>query len=138
MESQLTSYLHELKEYPTWAVFSEITIHTRNCAGETPLHFASIQGRADIVALLLREGADPNLHGEHGYTPILEAIGQQHTEVVKLLITSGADPAITNSWNQDAWDLIELDDTESKSSLLAIVGKRPKHPNANKAAEATG
>ena len=56
--------------------------------GRTPLHLAVLRGRADLVDLLLRNGADPTACDNHGNTP-LHWCG--HTETIELLAEHGAD-----------------------------------------------
>jgi cytohesin len=60
--------------------------------GETPLHRAATAGRTEVVALLLKEQADPNIADADGATPLLGASYEGHAEVVELLLKAGADP----------------------------------------------
>lgn len=58
-------------------------------AGWTPLHEACLNGHAEIVELLLQEGADADAMGGDGDTPLHDAIGNGHTLVVSLLLKYG-------------------------------------------------
>ena len=60
--------------------------------GYTALIIASDVGNINIVKLLIKSGADPNLTFlEGGENALYYAIFGGHTEVVKLLINAGAD-----------------------------------------------
>jgi ankyrin repeat protein len=57
---------------------------------ETPLFVAARQGRADLVALLLEHGADPNARRSVGGAPIETAA--PFPEVLRLIARAGAKP----------------------------------------------
>ncbi|NXC56871.1 BARD1 protein, partial [Aleadryas rufinucha] len=62
------------------------TIARRNYKGETLLHIASIKGDLAAVEQLLKNGADPNVKDNAGWTPLHEACNHGHKEVVELLL----------------------------------------------------
>ena len=62
-----------------------------NQDGYTPLMFASHNGRAKIVELLLAHGVDINYANQDGETALTLASRHGHTEVVELLLAHGAD-----------------------------------------------
>ena len=66
-----------------------------NLYGRTPLHFAADNGRADVVALLLENGADTGLRatgfGSAGYTPLHSAASSVHPHCIALLLAAGSD-----------------------------------------------
>ncbi|XP_015723478.1 BRCA1-associated RING domain protein 1 isoform X1 [Coturnix japonica] len=61
-------------------------IARRNYKGETLLHLASIKGDLAAVEELLKNGADPNIKDNAGWTPLHEACNHGHQEVVELLL----------------------------------------------------
>jgi ankyrin repeat protein len=63
----------------------------RDSAGYTPLHWASIDGRKDVVALLLANGAEIDAGTPQGATPLHFAAGSGRRDAVELLIKNGAD-----------------------------------------------
>eukprot|EP01062_Namystynia_karyoxenos_P006943 TRINITY_DN12428_c0_g1_i2.p1 TRINITY_DN12428_c0_g1~~TRINITY_DN12428_c0_g1_i2.p1 ORF type:complete len:817 (+),score=233.02 TRINITY_DN12428_c0_g1_i2:87-2453(+) len=74
------------------------------------LHWAAYSGNPQIVAVLLRHGADVNVCESDGKTPLHLAAYEGHAEVVKLLMRCGAD--------------YELADNPGKVPVqLAIVSK---------------
>ena len=57
-----------------------------------PLFFASFNGHAAVVSLLLKSGAGPNqLNTKYYATPLIVASQNGHADVVKLLLEYGAD-----------------------------------------------
>ncbi|XP_071290326.1 BRCA1-associated RING domain protein 1 [Agelaius tricolor] len=62
------------------------SIARRNYKGETLLHVASIKGDLAAVEELLKNGADPNVKDNAGWTPLHEACNHGHREVVELLL----------------------------------------------------
>ncbi len=61
--------------------------------GETPLHIAALLGLNEVVAMLLREGADPNVgRFSDAWTPLHAAALAGHADIVDALLAHGADP----------------------------------------------
>ncbi|KAL8721991.1 MAG: hypothetical protein Q9225_001426 [Loekoesia sp. 1 TL-2023] len=66
-------------------------IEKRGLYGTTPLHRAAEYGNIEIVALLLRRGANINAQSVYGDTPLLFALVRQHFDVATLLLDQKAD-----------------------------------------------
>ncbi|KAI1323331.1 Glycerophosphoryl diester phosphodiesterase family-domain-containing protein [Xylariaceae sp. FL0255] len=65
--------------------------------GNTVLHLASQKGHGNIVARLIKAGANVNMVAKpRGWTPIFEAAARGHTDVVQLLLEAGADVKLTD------------------------------------------
>jgi truncated hemoglobin YjbI len=77
------------------ATENDPSVATRRFAGNTLLHFAAGTGCFEVVSLLLRLGADPNIHGRGNHTPLYcvanECASQTGPEVVYALVRAGAD-----------------------------------------------
>jgi formylglycine-generating enzyme required for sulfatase activity len=56
--------------------------------GATPLHYASVNGHADMVKLLLVAGANVNAARNNGFTPLIIAFQEGKTDAVKLLLAA--------------------------------------------------
>lgn len=61
-----------------------------DASGFTPLHCAAINGKKEVVELLISRGADLNLKDRNGRTPLKAAAERGHTEIDKLLRRHGA------------------------------------------------
>ena len=68
-------------------------VKARDSDGSTPLHCATWKGHLDVVALLLKSGADVNAVNENehwGTTPLHAAAHANQAAIAKLLIDHGA------------------------------------------------
>ncbi len=65
--------------------------------GYTALHLAVVSKHADVVALLLRRGADPNIVDRYGNGPLWAAVIQGSVGIVESLLQAEAAPFQTNS-----------------------------------------
>lgn len=54
--------------------------------GWTPLHEASNHGHEDVVAYLLKHGANINASGMEGDTPLHDAVGNDHFSVSTIML----------------------------------------------------
>jgi ankyrin repeat protein len=70
-----------------------------------PLHAAVASRNAEVVALLLERGADPNARQQVGYTPLMGAASAGRTDMVQALIAAGADPSLVNDEGKTAADI---------------------------------
>ena len=58
--------------------------------GQTPLYYASNEGRLDVVLYLVEQGASLDKVDKHGWTPLFGAIYGGHLEVARYLLEQGA------------------------------------------------
>ena len=56
--------------------------------------WAASQGNSDVLALLLKNGADINAQDDMGYSALSEAVSVRSPESVKLLLNEGANPEL--------------------------------------------
>jgi ankyrin repeat protein len=80
----------------------------------TALHLAVENGRADVAAMLLKLGADPNHPSDmyDGWTPLLIAAMRQSRSLVDLLLSYGA--------HVDAWEAAALGDVDRLDAIISI------------------
>lgn len=72
-------------------------VHVRDAKGTTPLFAAVVNGKIDVVGILLANKANPNnVYGDlkvpFGDTPLIAAVCEQLFDIAKLLLDFGADP----------------------------------------------
>ena len=68
-------------------------VNRRDEIGSTPLHRAAVDSGEEVVALLLREGADVNAQDyEYGATPLHLACHRGDFSIVATLLANGANP----------------------------------------------
>jgi ankyrin repeat protein len=65
---------------------------------------AAASGRADVVKLVLRAGADANARQQMGYTALHAAAAHDNVEMAQALLDAGADPSAKNDEGQTAAD----------------------------------
>ena len=75
---------------------NEIVEYERN--PRTPLMLAAELGHTEIVSLLLRSGADPNVAPDGGASALLLAANKGHYDVAVLLVENGADVNHSVTW----------------------------------------
>jgi len=66
---------------------------------------ASSRGHSEIVARLIRAGADVDRRDVHRMTALMAAASNGHRDAVRLLLESGADRRIRGESDQTALDL---------------------------------
>lgn len=97
-----------LKKLESILQTSSSSINVQNTGGKTALMFALTcypTDQIEVVKLLLKRGADPNLRDIEGLTALMlsaqRSSYENSPEIVKLLVEGGADPNIqdTYGWN---------------------------------------
>jgi ankyrin repeat protein len=93
----------------------------------TALHVAVENGRADVAALLLETGADPNHPSDmyDGWTPMLIAASRESAELVELLRAHGA--------RIDAWEASALGDVDMLAAIVTAAPAVVRERRANEA-----
>ena len=70
-------------------------IATSDSHDESSYRWCPIE-REDIVNMLLKEGADPNMANSRGTTALMNASESAHDKLLRLLLNASADHAIAN------------------------------------------
>ena len=91
---------------------------------ETPLMYASENGRSELVEILLKAGADVNIiNNTHG-TSLMLATKQGHEKCVKLLVDAGADVNICNTFKNVLLNALMCNQKPNCLKVLLKAGAR--------------
>jgi len=77
--------------------------------GVTPLSYAALFGRDEVVAMLLQKGADANRANRDGGTALHGAAFLGRADIARELLKSGADPKKRNERGETALDATQAD-----------------------------
>ena len=91
--------------------------------GLTALHHASQGGHSNVVQILLKGGANPNIQEKDGWTALMIA---SHSEVVQILLKGGANP---NIQEKDGWTALMTASQNGHSEVVQILLKGGADPN---------
>ena len=102
-------------------------------APQTPLEYAAARGRKNVVAALIKQGANVNSVGRSGNTPIFAAVRSQNTDIVGAFIDAGANVNATNDKGQTPldWANAGYNSTQITSMLVAHGAKKGTGPLLN-------
>ena len=83
------------------------------------MHEAALNGRVEIVKLLLERGADPNAKFYDGSTSLHIAAHLGRVEIVKILLEHGANPLIADNGGHIPLDYAK--DSTIRSLLESVL-----------------
>ena len=72
-------------------IAAKADVNARMGWNRTALYFVASQKNPELMNVLLKAGADPNIADDQGVTPLMEAVKAGQTENVKLLIAAKAE-----------------------------------------------
>jgi ankyrin repeat protein len=102
-------------------------IHHQNNQGQTPLHYAVIFDRADVVKVLLKNKANMYLIDHDKKSSVDYALEYHQLECTKILIEHGLDPSIAyNGMTLAEWvNLKEQIQSFKLSTIESIMAEKP-------------
>lgn len=100
-------------------------VNAAEADGSTALLWAAHLDDAELVAQLLRAGANPNVKNQLDSTPLAEAAFNANTEIVKLLLDAGADPNAAGPDGQTPLMLIARTANVEAARLMLDKGANP-------------
>lgn len=102
----LTGAIHLNAPIAVIIVLSKVlNVNLKDKWGKTPLHYASNDGKLDIVQVLLEAKAKIDKKSRDGYTPLHLAAYMGKYEVFKFLLLNGADCYVKDPDGRTALDL---------------------------------
>jgi ankyrin repeat protein len=97
----------------------------RNTLKAAPIQSAAAAGHAKIVALLLKNKADPNIREQGGYTPLHAAAQNGDSETIRALLYGGADVTLQSDDGKVPLDLaLEAGHTDAAKLLQEGITKQ--------------
>jgi ankyrin repeat protein len=99
---------------------AETNMEAREAENNTPLHYASDNGFADVVQELINNGADINSKCDCEWTPLHWACQNGHPKVVQILIDHGA--SINEQDSSDATPL-HYASSNGRLDVIYILGR---------------
>ena len=98
---------------------------SRNPLKATPIQSATAAGHTEIVSLLLRNRADPNVREQGGYTPLHAAAQNGNVAIIRSLLFNGADLSIRGKDGKLPLDMaVEAGHTEAAKVLKEGITRR--------------
>ena len=97
--------------------------------GYPKLILASENGMYQMVDILLKKGADPNIRNENGETALILASLNGHYQVVEILLEKGADP---NIHDNDGWTALIVASQNGHYQVVEILLEKGADPNIHK------
>ncbi len=97
-------------------------INGTNSCGDTPLYYAVLWNKPDVVKQLLLAGADVNKQCEFGVTPLYEAVSKNNVEMVKILLEAGASTIIKDDGGFTAVDVCK---SENNRQIMELLNENP-------------
>ncbi|HLK51721.1 MAG TPA: ankyrin repeat domain-containing protein [Bryobacteraceae bacterium] len=100
-------------------------VNAAEADGSTPLLWAAHANDADLVARLLKAGAQPNTRNQLGSTPLEEAAFNANTQAIRALLEAGADPDTFGADGQTPLMLVARTANVEAAKLLLDKGANP-------------
>ena len=112
----------KVKEY----LDNGLDIECRNSEGDTPLIWASIYGQSEVVDLLLKHGANPDVESNlYCIIPLIKASARGYKEIVDLLLKHGANPNIKDKYGETSIYMASRYGYKDIVDLLLKYGANP-------------
>jgi len=103
------------------------TLNSTNYMSRTPLHIAAFKGHKEIVAFLIRAGADVSPRDiKNRKAPLHYAVRDGYIEIVKLLIEAGADVNVKNLYN---WIPLHYASAFNRPEIADLLIEKGAHIN---------
>lgn len=120
-----------MKELLSLSVSNQaLSLNLQNSSGNTPLHWAALNGHLPAVKLLIEAGADPTVMNKAGKDAVYEAEANEKNELAAWLLTEGKglESAIGGTETQVAVGPREETDVEGQLEEVMKEGAAEAQP----------
>jgi Ankyrin repeats (3 copies) len=100
---------------------SDINRNAPDERGRTPLHYAAIAGKLDVIEVLIFYDADVNSRDKRGNTPYMDAILNYHPSTADVLRMHGANCYATNN---DGDTVIDIAYAKNRKGLVRYLERK--------------
>ena len=91
-------------------------VNAQNEAGNTPLHWAALNGHLEAVKVLLENGGDPTITNSRGHDAVYEAELNDKQEVVEWVLKEGGEGLEEGLSGETGEDDAEEESAEEKEA----------------------
>lgn len=96
-----------------------LSIRSKDKKGNTPLHWAALNGKVTSLVFLLQWEPNINETNAEGHTALHLAVKKKNNKIIKKLLQNGADPSLRDKANKTC-----IDYTEGNNELMNIFKRR--------------
>ncbi|KAG7409856.1 Ankyrin-2 [Fusarium oxysporum f. sp. rapae] len=133
IDSMLKTYLHQASELgavKSVAVMLKAgaNVSARHHIDGTPLYFAAIKGKVEVIKLLMEHGADAGCLGVEDYSPLAEAVRRNQPLAVEAILQSSRNTGMTKSKAIPA-SLFYAAAASSSPTLIKLLLQHGANPN---------
>jgi hypothetical protein len=102
---------------------ANVDAYSQNKFHACPLQSATAASQLEAARTLLTMGANPNCHGDGGYSPLHEAAASGQVELARLLLQHKADVSAKGDDGKTPWDVAT---EEKQAAILELLKKEAK------------
>ncbi|EKD83398.1 MAG: ankyrin [uncultured bacterium] len=110
-----------------------VDVNRTDKSGVSSLHYASMSGHSDVVSLLLKHGANPDLPTTADvlkkWTPLHCAVKGGKSEIVAMLLAGGGDPHLKNGEGVSPLEMAKANNSEDLVKMLSDAKPKGNGPS---------
>ncbi|KNC53223.1 uncharacterized protein AMSG_09310 [Thecamonas trahens ATCC 50062] len=97
---------------------ASVDINGRDARGRTPLHWACVQSKPEVLQWMLEAGAEFEVADTVDFTPLMLASMHGNVDAVKLLLAAGTDPTRTD---QEGFSALHWATSQAHSDIIPLL-----------------
>ncbi|KAI8834912.1 hypothetical protein BC829DRAFT_448315 [Chytridium lagenaria] len=103
-----------------------IDLNGKDEDGTPAIVYAACWGYADIIRILIEEGANVDDRDKNGWTPLLWACSNGHEDSAKTLIECGASKDLKSNRGRSLQDIVKRDASQEMRKILDMEQSKPE------------